>query len=118
MIKNYRNSHPSLREMGRNPIIYLDFNRPDPPPTRDVKLLDGAHDQGGLSGANLGFFEELEGQWNDIGLDKVLMWASFPVRTGVSAYPFLLVVSFPIRWDGAPFLDRSWLKGFADEKGQ
>ncbi|KAK1219600.1 hypothetical protein PQX77_017671 [Marasmius sp. AFHP31] len=117
MIKKYRNSRSSLREIGRNPIIYLDFGRPDPPPTRDVKLLDGTHHLDGVPGANLEFFKELEEQWKGIGVDKVLMWASFPMRTGVSAYPFLLVMRFPIRWDGAPFLERSWLKGFAGERG-
>ncbi|KAL0569612.1 hypothetical protein V5O48_012352 [Marasmius crinis-equi] len=123
MLNDYRSSHPSAQHLQtRNPILWINFDRPDLPPTEEAHIID-VH-----AGVNSRWNRSLQDQlrdrevsrlvntaWEGTTSAEVLVWAVIPLHTGIGAasYHATLAVAFPFKGDGVDTGHR-WLRGSLD----
>ncbi|KAL0063859.1 hypothetical protein AAF712_009212 [Marasmius tenuissimus] len=98
-VNEFRHSRPSFEGLRnvRNPILYINYVRRDLPGPENMAILDCVRERSGREyKGGREYLASLQKKWDESGLEKLVVWAAFPLQSGVSTKSVTKTVHFPV----------------------
>ncbi|KAK1219601.1 hypothetical protein PQX77_017672 [Marasmius sp. AFHP31] len=110
MIEEHNHLRASSDLLRRNPILFVRFDGAYLPLPKNARLLDGVSES--MPSDQAGLFPYLHQQWETVGPDLSVVWATFPIQSQDSGYPLVMEVGFLLEGDDLPVgFGEGWLGG-------